>query len=196
MDIKIYGRKDRKTQTEFFVRCRRTYILNNKSLEHLNILLCIFFVSSVFQNFDVDVWPLLKADKVLPQQRLWQKKNFFKILFSIIHIFIQKDSLHLKNKVVHCYSLIYTYMKAYLDATSLSVPGLPQGSASRCQTLFDIRIEILTHQKSKSSLQNFHNQQKDGHTLFKIFYFGSRKTLLKIAFLKFFWAIQRTNFKK
>ena len=38
---------------------------NNKSLEHLNVLLRIFFVSGVFQNFDVDFWPLLKAEKVL-----------------------------------------------------------------------------------------------------------------------------------
>ena len=40
-------------------------------------------------------------------------------------------------------------MKAYLNETSLSVPGLPWGSASRCQTLFDLRIEILTLIKIK-----------------------------------------------
>ena len=41
------------------------HLKNNKSLEHLNVLLRIFFVSGVFQNFDVDFWPLLKAEKVL-----------------------------------------------------------------------------------------------------------------------------------
>ena len=38
-------------------------------------LMRIFFVSGVFQNFEVDFWLLLKA-----------KKFFFKILFSIIHM--------------------------------------------------------------------------------------------------------------
>ena len=41
-------------------------------------------------------------------------------------------------------------MKAYLNETSLPVPGLPQESASRCQTLCDIRIEFLTLIKIKS----------------------------------------------
>ena len=40
-------------------------------------------------------------------------------------------------------------MKVYLNETSLSVPGLPWGSASRWQTLFDLRIEILTLIKIK-----------------------------------------------
>jgi hypothetical protein len=45
----------------------------------------IFFVSGVFQNFDVDFWPLIKAEKVLHPKQFWQKKNFFKnfILSSI-----------------------------------------------------------------------------------------------------------------
>jgi hypothetical protein len=34
----------------------------------------------------VDFWPLLKAEKVLPLKQFWQEKNFFKILFSIIHM--------------------------------------------------------------------------------------------------------------
>ena len=64
-----------------------TILKNSKSLEHLNILLCIIFVSVVFQNFDVDFWPLLKKEKVLPPKQFWQKKKFFfKILFSIIHM--------------------------------------------------------------------------------------------------------------
>ena len=52
---------------------------NNKSLEQLNVLLRIFFVSGVFQNFDVDFWPLLKAEKVLAPKQFWrEKKNFLK----------------------------------------------------------------------------------------------------------------------
>ena len=49
---------------------------NNKSLEHLNVLLRIFFVSGVFLNWDVDFWPLLKAKKVLAPKQFWKKKNF------------------------------------------------------------------------------------------------------------------------
>jgi hypothetical protein len=43
-------------------------------MEHLNVLLRIFFVSGVFQNFDVDFWPLLKAEKVLARKQFWRKK--------------------------------------------------------------------------------------------------------------------------
>ena len=40
-----------------------TIFLNIKSLKHVNVLLRIFFVSGVFQNLDIDFWPLLpKAD--------------------------------------------------------------------------------------------------------------------------------------
>ena len=52
------------------------FLKNNKRLEHLNFLLHIFFVSGVFQNFDVDFWPLLKAEKVLAPKQFWQKKIF------------------------------------------------------------------------------------------------------------------------
>jgi hypothetical protein len=48
----------------------------NKSLEHLNVSLRIFFVSGVFQNFYVDFWPLLKAEKVLAPKQFWREKNF------------------------------------------------------------------------------------------------------------------------
>ena len=41
-----------------------------------NVLLRIFFVSGVFQNFDVDFWPLLKAEKVLPRSNFGGKKKF------------------------------------------------------------------------------------------------------------------------
>ena len=52
------------------------FLKNNKSLEHLNILLRIFFVTGVFQNFDVDFWPLLKAEKVLAPKQFWRDKKF------------------------------------------------------------------------------------------------------------------------
>ena len=39
------------------------------------------FVSGVFQDFDVDFWPLLKAEKVLPTKQFWRKLFFLKILF-------------------------------------------------------------------------------------------------------------------
>ena len=42
-------------------------------MEHLNVLLRIFFV---FQNFDVDFWPLIKAEKCLPRSNFGGKKNF------------------------------------------------------------------------------------------------------------------------
>jgi hypothetical protein len=37
--------------------------------------LCIFFVSGVFLNFDVDFWPLLKAEKLIPRSILAKKKK-------------------------------------------------------------------------------------------------------------------------
>ena len=52
------------------------FFLNNKSLDYLNVLLCIFFVSGVFFNFDVDFWPLLKTEKVLPPKQFWRGKKF------------------------------------------------------------------------------------------------------------------------
>ena len=59
---------------------------NNKSLEHLNVLWRIFFVSGVFQNFDLNFWPLLKAEKVLAPKQFWRKKNFLQN-FIFFHLF-------------------------------------------------------------------------------------------------------------
>ena len=39
--------------------------------KHLNLLRRIFFTSGGFQNFEVDFWPLLKTEKVLPPSRFW-----------------------------------------------------------------------------------------------------------------------------
>ena len=62
------------------------FLKNNKSLEHLNVLLRIFFASGVFQNFDVDFWPLLKAEKVLAPKQFW-RENFFLKIFIFYHPF-------------------------------------------------------------------------------------------------------------
>ena len=58
----------------------------NNSLEHLNVLLLIFFVSGVFQNFEVDFWLLLKGKSASPEAILAGIFFFFKILFFIIHM--------------------------------------------------------------------------------------------------------------
>ena len=59
---------------------------NNISLEHLNVLLRIFFVLGVFKNFDVDFWPVLKAEKVLAR-RNFVGKFFFLQNFIFYHPF-------------------------------------------------------------------------------------------------------------
>ena len=46
----------------FFTLLTLIVLKNNKSLEQLNVLLRIFFVSGVFQNVEVDFWPLLTAE--------------------------------------------------------------------------------------------------------------------------------------
>ena len=54
------------------------FLKNNKSLKQLKFkrLIAIFFVSGVFQNFDIDFWPLLKAEKVIPQSNFGGKNIF------------------------------------------------------------------------------------------------------------------------
>ena len=64
----------------FFTMSTLTFLKNKKSLEHFNVLLRIFFVSGVFQHFDVDFWPLLKAEKVLAPKQFW-RKIFFSLKF-------------------------------------------------------------------------------------------------------------------
>ena len=71
---------------QFFTMLTLIFLKNNISLEHLNLLLRIFFVSGVFQNFDVYFWPLLKAEKLLPRSNFTGFLFFsFNIIFSIIH---------------------------------------------------------------------------------------------------------------
>ena len=52
-----------------------------KKFETFKRLIAHLFVSSVFQNFDVDFWPLLKAEKVLPPKLFWQIKFSSKFYF-------------------------------------------------------------------------------------------------------------------
>ena len=79
---------------------------NNKSLEHLNVLLRIFFVSGVFQNFDVDYWPLLKAEKVLARKQFWRKFFFLSKFSFLLSIWIYKLSAsRITQNSSHCYIL-------------------------------------------------------------------------------------------
>ena len=82
---------------------------NNKSLEHLNVLLRIFFVSGVFQNYEVDFWPLLKVEKVLAPKQFWRENFFSSKFYFLSSIRIYKLSASripsFKEKVVHCYTL-------------------------------------------------------------------------------------------
>ena len=55
------------------------FFFNNKSFEHLSILLRIFFVSGDFQNFDVDFWPVQfsKDGKNTSPLQILERKLFF-----------------------------------------------------------------------------------------------------------------------
>ena len=101
------------------------FFKNNKSLEHLNILLRIFLF---WVFFKILCWFLAFTKGVKsasPEAILSEKNIFFKILFSIIHkslyTFSQQDSLHLKNKVVHCYPLTQ-FMKNFVTSWCLASP--------------------------------------------------------------------------
>ena len=91
------------------------FLKNNRSLEHLNVLLHIFFVLGVFKNFDGDFWPLLKAEKVLAPKQFWRGKKisskfYFYHPYESIN-FQPAGFLHLKKKVVHCYPLTISIAK-------------------------------------------------------------------------------------
>ena len=80
------------------------FFKNNKSLENLYVLLRIFFVSGVFQNFNVDFWPLLKAEKVLPPKQLWRKIFFLQIFFFLLSLWIYKLlASRITENSSHCY---------------------------------------------------------------------------------------------
>ena len=90
----------------FFTMLTWNFLKNNKSLEHLNVLLCIFFVSGVFQNFNVDFWPLLKVEKVLAPKQFWRKKNFSSKFYFLSSIWIYKLSAsRITENSSHCYTL-------------------------------------------------------------------------------------------
>ena len=75
----------------------------------------IFFVSGFFQNFDVDFWSLLKAEKVLPPSRFWQKiflSSKFNFLSSIwIHKLLAS---RITQNISHCYTLINVFFKKFI----------------------------------------------------------------------------------
>ena len=83
----------------------------NKSLEHLNVLLRIFFVSGVFQNFYVDFWALLKVEKVLALKQFWRKIFFSPKFYFLSSIWIYKLSAsRITENSSHCYTLILTLL--------------------------------------------------------------------------------------
>ena len=64
--------------------------------------------SGVFQNFDVDFWPLLKAEKVLAPEQFWRKKTFSSKFSFLSSIRIYKLSAsRITENSSHCYTLTY-----------------------------------------------------------------------------------------
>ena len=75
---------------------------------YLNVLLRIFFVSGVFENFDVHFWTLLKAKKARSWSSFWQE---FKRFHFISLIWIDKLLLcWINQNTSHCYTLTYMYI--------------------------------------------------------------------------------------
>ena len=98
----------RRFWTVFYVfhHVNLNFFKNNKSLEHLNVLLRIFFDLGVFQNFNVDFWPLLKAEKVLALKQFWRKKFFSSKFYFLSSIWIYKLSAsRITENTSHCYTL-------------------------------------------------------------------------------------------
>ena len=84
------------------------YFKNNKSLENLKVLSRIIFVSGVFQNFDADFWPLLKAEKVLAPKQFWWNKNFSSKFYFLSSIWTYKLSASwITENSSHCYPLSF-----------------------------------------------------------------------------------------
>ena len=72
-----------------FYQVNLFFFKNNKSLEHLNVLLRIFFVSGVFQNFEVDFWPLLNAPKQFWREKIFLQNFLFFNPYESINFFQQ-----------------------------------------------------------------------------------------------------------
>ena len=69
-------------ENKIFHHVNLIFLKNTKSLKHLKVALRIFCVSGIFQNFDVDFWPSLKAEKsTSPEAILARKKNSSKFYF-------------------------------------------------------------------------------------------------------------------
>ena len=89
---------------------------NNKSLEHLNVLLRIFFFSGVFQNFDVDFRPILKAEKIQnfiffhPFESInFQPAGLLKIALKCLIFFYFKNREKIFRNNVFIYYTIFLY---------------------------------------------------------------------------------------
>ena len=85
----------------------KTFLTNKYSLEHLNVLLSIFFIWHVFKNFDVHFWILLMEVKV----RSWAEAVFRRIYFLKNFIWLVKN--------LSLFHPFYTYKDNYLRAKSL-----------------------------------------------------------------------------
>ena len=121
------------------------FLKNNKSLEHLNVLLRIFFASGVFQNFDVHFWPLLKAEKVLAPKQFWRENFFSSKFYFLSSIWIYKLSAsRITENSSHCYTLtIRGKTKGILNTEGLPKSG--QYSSNRTCIGLDYNNIIISY---------------------------------------------------
>ena len=71
-----------------FLTPKLNFFQKQKNSGHLNLLWRIFFTSGVFENFEVDFWPLLKEKKGRSRSRFWREKIFsLKFFFLLNFIF-------------------------------------------------------------------------------------------------------------
>ena len=78
---------------------------NNKSLEHLNVLLRIFFVSGVFQNL-MSIFGLYKRLKSACPKAILAEKNFSSKFYFLSSIWIFKLSAsRITENSSHCYCI-------------------------------------------------------------------------------------------
>ena len=107
------------------------FLTNNESLEYLNVLLCIYFVSLLFKKVWCSFLDFAKGGRsgILKRFLAWNVL-FFKILFFIIHLKWIKSCLldssdFIFKKVVHCFtlnlSLFFIWVFISLDAYILFI---------------------------------------------------------------------------
>ena len=95
----------------FFTISTLIFLKNNKVWNIQTSYCASFFVSGVFQNFEVNFWPLLKAEKVRPPNRIW-RKNLFLQNFIFYHPYERCKLLasRITQNSVHCYTLSYIWL--------------------------------------------------------------------------------------